>query len=130
MISDEDIEGNTIVLGRSKDVRELIATCDVGVVASLDSEVICRIAMEYMAMGRPVIAADTNVLPEIVTDGQTGIVVPAGDSVSMQQAMDRLSSAPDHLEMLGKQARQRAVDEYSLASFADKTVECYKKFMI
>ena len=48
------------------DVRPLMSELDVGVITSTRSEAICRVALEYMSFGIPVMASDVNILPEVV----------------------------------------------------------------
>ena len=118
MVRNAGIANRTTDIGRTKDVREVIAALDVGIVASTGSEVICRIAMEYLAMGRPVIATDTNVLPEIITDGETGRIVPAGNSTAITGAIVDLATPGDHLHRMSLAARRRAESHFSLEAFA------------
>lgn len=130
MINDNGIADHTTVLDKRDDVRELISACDVGVVASLGSEVICRIAMEYQAMGLPVIAADTNVLPEVIVHENTGLVFPAGDSEMLYKAMQALCSNRDYRLQLGIQAREHAVKRFSYEAFATMTAEAYSHIIV
>ncbi len=54
------------ITGFREDINSCINAMDLGVIASLGSEAICRVAMEIMAAGIPVISSDTGVLPEIL----------------------------------------------------------------
>lgn len=116
--------------GRSSDVRELIGAVDAGVVASVGSETVCRIAMEYMAMGVPVIAARTNVVPELVPDGVAGITVPPGDPNALADAMECLAGDPVTAAELGAKGRARVELYYTLERFAEHTLEAYKGMAI
>ncbi len=112
---------------KAADVREVIEIIDVGVVASLDSEVVCRIGMEMMAMGKPVIATRVNVLPELIEDGGEGILVPPGDASALARAMEHMLMKPDIISRMGKQARRRVETEYSLPVLAQKTWRAYER---
>jgi glycosyltransferase involved in cell wall biosynthesis len=116
--------------GRSSDVRKLIGAVDVGVVASVGSETVCRIALEYMAMGVPVIAAGTNVVPELVPDGVAGIIVPPGDPDALADAMERLADSPETAAELGANGRALVERDYTLERFAMKTLEAYGSMSI
>ena len=54
------------ISGYREDINDCINAIDLGVVASLGSEAICRVAMEIMAAGIPVVSSDAGVLPEIL----------------------------------------------------------------
>ena len=82
-------------LDRYSPVRDLISLFDVGVVASKGSEVIARIAMEYIATGIPVVATDINVLPEVVINNRNGFIISPGDSYEMAEAISKLLENDD-----------------------------------
>lgn len=66
------------------------------------------VAIEAMAMGRPVIGSRIGGLIDILIDGKTGFLVPPGDSASLAQAMKRLIDEQSLRERLGQGALQRA----------------------
>lgn len=65
MIRESGIEDITIITGFREDIADIYNALDVCVVSSLGSEAICRVGMEAMACGVPLITSDTGVLPEI-----------------------------------------------------------------
>jgi glycosyltransferase involved in cell wall biosynthesis len=105
--------------GRVADVRELLWALDAGVIASTGSEAVCRIAGEYMAAGLPVIATRVGVLPEMVVDGKTGVLVPPDDAGALAGAVARLIENPEEGRLMGCHGRERAVASYSLAVVRD-----------
>lgn len=68
LIKENGLEDVAFITGRRNDVAALMNASDLGVVASLGSEAICRVAMEFMACGVPVVASDAGVLPEMFSD--------------------------------------------------------------
>jgi glycosyltransferase involved in cell wall biosynthesis len=64
--------------------------------------------LEAMAAGRPVVASAVGGLKDLVVDGDTGLLVPAGDVPALRQALERLLADPELRERLGRQARERA----------------------
>lgn len=125
------IAENVVFLPREAelDVREIISLTDVGVVCSKGSEVICRVAMEFMAMKKPVIATDVNVLAEMIVDGENGFLIPREDSDALASAMLRLAGNPDLQRKLGEQARSDAESRFSYRVFANATLEVYRKVL-
>lgn len=61
--------------------------------------------VEAAACGTPAIAADSPGLRDSVVDGQTGMLVPAGDAEAFAAAMNRLVDAPELVEQLGREGR-------------------------
>jgi len=125
MADEAGILDRTVIIGRQYDIRDLLGTLDAGVIASVGSETVCRIAMEYMAMGIPVVGTDINVVPEIIRDGESGYIVPAGDAEAMAVAMERLLESGDRAANMGQHGRSIIESDYSLDVFSQKTLEAY-----
>ncbi|MDP3544192.1 MAG: glycosyltransferase family 4 protein [Elusimicrobiota bacterium] len=111
--------------GRVADQWAFMATCRVGLVPSLGSEAVSRSALEWMAMGRPVIAARVGGLPDLVSDGVTGLLVPPGDSAALAEALSGLLREPGKAEDFGRAGRARWESEFGLASFYESTQKVY-----
>jgi glycosyltransferase involved in cell wall biosynthesis len=122
-----NIQDKVIFLDRQDDIRDLIGIIDIGVVASKGSEVICRISVEYMAMGKPQVVTSINVLPEIIEDGKNGFIVPPGDAIAMAEKLSLLIDNHDLRIRMGSQARQIAESNYSYSALIDKTLQVYQK---
>lgn len=101
-----------IFFGKVDDIRSVISLIDIGVVASIDSESICRVVLEYMAMGIPVVGTDINQIPEIIKE--CGIVVSPGDPVKMANAISRLIKDKQLREELGNKSLVEVEDKYTL----------------
>lgn len=69
--------------GRLDDVRPIMSALDAGVITSTSSEAICRVALEYMSCGLPVITSDVNILPEVVLHDRTGLVYRNHDATGL-----------------------------------------------
>lgn len=78
-----------------------------GVVPSIWPDPCPSVAMEAMATGKPVIAANIGGLPDIVADGESGILVPPGDAVALRSAMSRLIDDPALAARMGAAGRKR-----------------------
>ncbi len=64
--------------------------------------------LEAAACGTPVIASDSPGLRESVANGETGILVPHGESGAMSAAMERIASSPDLVRTMGERGRRFA----------------------
>jgi glycosyltransferase involved in cell wall biosynthesis len=76
-------------LPKLDDVRPLMQELELGIITSTTSEAICRVAMEYMSFGLPVITSDVNILPEVVHDGVTGWVYPNRDAKQLARLLSQ-----------------------------------------
>ena len=71
------------------------------------------VALEAMERGRPVIASDVGGLPEIVADGETGFVVPAGDAEALADAMVSIAADLPRAAAMGEAGRRRALESFT-----------------
>jgi starch synthase len=85
--------------------------------------------LEAMACGCAVVASRTGGIPEVVADGETGLLVPPGDPGALAVALNALIRDPDLAAALGRAGRQRAVAEFSWASVAEQTVSLYRRLL-
>ncbi len=79
-----------------------------GIVPSLWQEPFGIVVIEALSRGRPVIASRVGGIPEILKDGESGLLVPAGDAIALRAAMQRLSDDPQLYARLSRGAELRA----------------------
>jgi glycosyltransferase involved in cell wall biosynthesis len=78
-------------------------------VSTAEAEACSRAVLEAMASGTPVVAADTGGNPELIADGETGLLFPAGDGQALVAALLRLIQEPDLRQRMGQAARARTI---------------------
>ena len=83
-------------------------------------------AAEAMAHGRPVVASSMGALPEIVVDGQTGFLFPAGDGLALKALLHRLWGDTGLCSTMGSAARERAFHEYHPDRYVDRLLHAYR----
>jgi alpha-maltose-1-phosphate synthase len=81
--------------------------------------------LEAMACGTAVVASDVGGIPEVVADGETGLLVRAGDEAAFATAINALICDPARASELGARGRQRAVAEFSWDQIAAQTADLY-----
>ncbi len=84
------------------------------------------VAREAMARGRPVVACAVGGLLDVVVDGETGLLVPPGDTGALRAAMRRLLDDAELRSRLGTAARMAAEQTFSLEAAAERTVSVYQ----
>jgi len=111
-------------LGIKADVRDYLNAFDLAVNSSL-TEGFSNSILEYMACGLPVVATDVGGNPEAVVDGQTGIIVPAGDSERLARAMETLLNDVQMRKRMGEKGRQRIVNNFSQSKMLAEMEKLY-----
>ncbi len=126
LVAELKLEDDVIfMLGMRRDIDEVVASVDVGVITSTASEANCRVAIEWMSSGVPVAAFATGVIPEVVTDGLDGAVVPTGDYKALAERVIELLDS-DNWSRLSKGARNSAIERFDIKLFGEKTLEIYR----
>jgi glycosyltransferase involved in cell wall biosynthesis len=113
-------------LGHRDDVPALIAAADLFVLPSW-LEGLPLVALEAMAQGKPVVATAVGGTPELVVDGESGVLVPPRDVEALAAALDALLDDPSRASLLGTQARERVRREFSADAAAEQVLELYEQ---
>ncbi len=112
--------------GSRDDVAELLRCMDVFVLGSL-REGISNTVLEAMASGLPVIATATGGNPELITPGETGTLVPPGDSEALADAVVAYASDDVRRARHGAAARAAAVGRFSVEAMIDQYRALYER---
>ena len=107
-----------------EDIRQLMAFAEGGVVSSIDSEVICRVAVEFFSVGTPVAAMPTGCLPEIILEGVNGSLADEPTALSLKKAMARML---DNLPQLSEGAREDAETRFDPETMLKKTIHVFQQ---
>ena len=99
--------GSTVhFLGRRSDVPALLLVSDVLVLPSF-AESFGFVLLEAMSLGRPIVATDVGGIPELVTEGETGLLVPPGDAAALADRLARVLSDSGLAARLGAAGPER-----------------------
>jgi glycosyltransferase involved in cell wall biosynthesis len=99
--------------GRRDDIRPILASCD-ALVCSSREEGLGIAVLEAMAMGKPVVAFPVGGVPEIVEHGETGLLAQARAPDALATRIREAAADRAHLAKMGRAARQRAVERFSI----------------
>jgi len=125
---DADLAGRAIFTGHRDDVADLLGAADVFVLPA-EQEGFGRVVIEAMASGLPVVAADSGGPAEIVDDDTSGLLFASGSSASLADRLERLCAEPALRRRLGKAARRRVHDEYTMQAHTQRVVELYEELL-
>ena len=85
--------------------------------------------LEAMAMRKPVVATATGGLPEIVQEGETGMLVPPGDADALAKAVSSLLQDPARCRQLGEAGRTRVAAHFTVEAMMDQLVSGYESLL-
>lgn len=115
---------SVMFLGERSDAVELLPVLDIFVLPSV-SEGMPITILEAMAAAKPVVATKVGGIPELVSDGQTGILVPSEEPKSMALAISKLLSDPYLCKIMGLSGKKRVINEFSVSNMVENTISAY-----
>jgi glycosyltransferase involved in cell wall biosynthesis len=118
------LAGTVHFLGPRHDVPDLLRSMDIFVLPSY-SEGVSLALLEAMAAGLPVIATAVGGLPEVVTEGENGLLIPPRDAPALAGALERLIADPAFAQHLGANARTHVREHFSLDRLGREINEIY-----
>ena len=121
-------EDQLLFLGFRDDLETIYADLDLLVLCSANEGSPVAI-MEAMASGVPVVATDVGGVPDLVADGETGVLVPAGDPHALAEAITMLHSDPGLRRRLATAGRERIVATHSLNRVVPQYAAFYRELV-
>jgi glycosyltransferase involved in cell wall biosynthesis len=112
--------------GLRHDVPDLLAALDVFVLSSR-MEGLPLVALEAMATGLPVVATAVGGLPNLITEGENGFLVPSGDEPALAARLASLRDDPALARAVGDRARARAREQYSGERMVRRYLDLYEQ---
>jgi starch synthase len=85
--------------------------------------------LEAMACGSAVVASKTGGIPEVVADGETGLLVPPDDPASLAAALNELARDPGRAGAMGRAGRERAIAHFDWSAIAAQTARLYTELV-
>lgn len=124
---ESNLQQSVYLYGYREDVLEIMRHTDIGVVSSVDSEVICRVAVEFFSVGTPVVAFPTGALPEIIQDGVTGRIAKDKSAEALAEILEWMLESPERISEFGKNARQQSLERFDPNKLLEQTLSVYEQ---
>lgn len=117
------------VLGHREDVPEILAASDLVVDASYKGLGLTGSIREALAVETPVVATDLEGMPELIADGETGVLVPPRNPEALGQAILRMLENPARAKAMARAGRKRVEAQFSLTAKLDRTEALYARLV-
>lgn len=125
-IHQKHLERHILLAGFRTDVIELLKGCDLFALSSLQ-EGMCTSLVDAMAASKAAVATAVGGVPEVMADGETGILVPARDTRAMADGLVRLLRDEAMRRRMGEAALQRARRLFTVERMVQETAEAYAR---
>jgi glycosyltransferase involved in cell wall biosynthesis len=127
-LGDAQRRGRVVFAGERDDMEHVYPAFDIFALPS-HREGFPRAAMEAAASGLPVIATDIRGCREVVSDGQSGLLVPLHDPARLAAAIEKLVADPSLRTRMGTAGRRKAETEFDDRAVVSKTMEAYERVL-
>jgi glycosyltransferase involved in cell wall biosynthesis len=122
------ISGPAHLLGVRRDVPAVLNALDVFAMSS-DTEGLPLVVLEAMATGLPVVSTSVGGIPNVLSEGQTGFLVPAGDDAALRDRLAKLAADPAMTRACGARARAVTVERFSAERMQREYLELYARVL-
>jgi L-malate glycosyltransferase len=128
MVAELGISAYVDLLGSRDDIPELLSRMDIFVLPSKREGFPVAI-LEAMAAGRPVVATEVGGVCEVITSGENGIIVPAGDSAKLAQALLRLLDDPPAARLMALKGEQLVSASFDVQQMSGQYARLFRAVM-
>jgi len=119
------IAERTVITGIRRDVERMYAAMDIFVLPSTCDEAFGMVIIEAMAMGRPVIGTRVGGIPELISSGENGLLVPPGDATALADAIKKYLDDGEFaagIALSGRRTVEAAFSEETLGERFEKVL--------
>jgi glycosyltransferase involved in cell wall biosynthesis len=127
LVRARSLEGRVIVTGGRLDVPDVLSAIDLFVHAAL-TESFGLVLLEAAAAGKPLLSTAVGIAPDLISDGENGLLVPPGDGAALTRALQRLLALRERWPLMGAAARLRSLP-FTAPAMVAAYEECYRRWV-
>jgi len=130
LISSHGLDDRIAIVGHCDDMPAALALADIVIAPSNEPEAFGRVAAEAGAMGKPVIGSAIGAQREVISDGETGLLIPPSSPAALADAMtELLQRGPAGRDVMGKAAIARIRERFTTAALQNATLAVYDRLI-
>lgn len=126
LVDDHGLQESLIFAGHRDDIPALLSEADVSVLPS-HNEGLSNTLIESLAAGAPIVTTRVGGNPEVVKDGENGLLVPVQDAPAVAEAICKLLENPELTASMARANKQRARDVFSIDKMVQDTDAFYHR---
>ena len=130
--AEDGFRDKIIFPGKQEDVESIINIFEVGVLSTnikIHREGISNSIMEYMALGKPVVATNSGGTNELVLDSVTGFLVKSEDSKTLSEKIEQLLNDNELSAKMGEAGKERIKTEFNLEKMSNSFYDLYQRLI-
>jgi glycosyltransferase involved in cell wall biosynthesis len=118
------VEDQVVIREKIIEIEDYLQAADLGLYTS-ETESFCLSILESMCFGCPSVATAVGGIPELVTSGETGLLVLSSEADPIARAVESLLADPARRHAMGEAARRRAREHFSADAIVPRYEELY-----
>lgn len=115
-----------LFLDAKQDIENIMNACDIGILSSFN-EGMPNVVIEFMALGKPVIATEVGGIPELITDNIDGFLVPIGQVTQFANNINKLFNNNNIRKEVGENAKNKIKKNFEIKKMIDSYMKIYNK---
>ncbi|MCC2643549.1 MAG: putative Phosphatidylinositol alpha-mannosyltransferase, partial [Nitrospira sp.] len=123
------LSSNIRMLGFREDLLNVLRSCDVFAIPSVEGDTIPQVLMQALAVGIPVVSTTVGSIPDVVIDGKTGFVVPPRDAGALAERIAGLLDDAMLRTRMGVEGRLLVQRSYSIEKMLDRMEGVYHRLV-
>jgi glycosyltransferase involved in cell wall biosynthesis len=128
LAKDLDLRERIIFLGARRNIAEILSQIDIFVLPSL-WEGLGLAVLEAAAAGKPIVASRVGGIPEIITDGKTGILVEPKNVKSLADGLEHMLLGVSEAKAMGERAREMVKEKFGVEIMVEQYEQLYKNLV-
>lgn len=128
-IASSGLRQRVIVTGYRANVADYVAALELLIHASVLPEPFGRVLLEGMALRKPLVASRGGAVPEIVVDGETGLLFEPGNARDLADKLRRLLASPSEARAMGEAGYARLREQFGIGANAVRTMAVYEELL-
>jgi glycosyltransferase involved in cell wall biosynthesis len=124
------LEDKVILLGHREDIPQIIAALDVQVLASFEGEGTPQVIPQAFAMKTPMVATTIGSIPDLLGNGERGVLIEPKNTGSLAQGVLKLIRNPEIANRLVENAYSFCLKELTVGKMMDRTIAIYEEVAI
>jgi glycosyltransferase involved in cell wall biosynthesis len=121
------LEDKVLLLGHREDIPQIIAALDVQVLASFEGEGTPQVIPQAFAMKTPIVATSIASIPELLGNGERGLLIEPKNPLSLAQGVLKLIRNPEIVSRLVENANSFCLKELTVEKMMDRTIDIYEE---
>lgn len=125
LVLEKGLQERVVFTGYVEEIEKIYNIIDINVITSI-SEALCLSLIEGMCLGKPCVGTDTGGIPEVIRDGENGLLVPVREPEELAEAILKLIKSPELRKTMGEKGKEIMAQNFKADAMTRKIEGVYE----